>query len=791
MRLRMRWAAGCALALLLFCVPPARAVERMLRSAGELDYPPLSLVRADGTAGGFSVELLRAALAAMGREVYFKVGPWSEIKRELAAGRLDVLPLVGRTPEREALFDFTVPYLMLHGTIVVRDTQTGIETFADLKGRRVAVMGGDNAEEYMRREAVTERLVTTRSYAEALRRLAGGEFDAVVVQRLVARRLIDKLGLDGLEMVERDLARFHQDFCFAVTEGNKELLALLNEGLAVVLTDGTYDRLRKQWLGAMELDKRNRQIHSIARAVGATLLVAVLVGVVWQRSLRRRMREAALIDSERRYRTLVETGPFGILEIDTEGDILYSSPAHARMLGYTRDQMRGMNIADFLLESARAEARENMRRLAEELPEPRTFHNRQRTRDGRIIDVQVDWNYKRDAAGRLTGFVAVVSDITARKQAERALRESEQRFRVTFDQAAVGIAHVAHDGRFLRVNQKLCRILGYPEEELLRRSCKEITLPEDVDATMAAIQQLVAGVTDVAKLEKRYIRMDGKTAWCNFTSAIVRERGGRFKYFITVIEDIEERKHLEEQMQQHQAALARVGRINTMGEMATAIAHEINQPLMAIGNYAGGALQRMDAARSPDQGLRQALERIAALAERSGQIIERLRNFTHRREQLFRPVDINAVTAESVKMVAAQARNQQVALETRLAPRLSRIRGDRIQLEQVVINLLMNAMEAMEATEPSRRRIVVETSAAAGNRIELVVSDCGCGVSEQVTRTLFDPFVTTKRQGTGMGLSISQTIAKAHGGRVYATPNPGGGTRFHLLLPVVFGLSER
>ncbi len=779
--------ACCALTFLALCATCAQAAEPVLRSAGELDYPPLSLVRADGTAGGFSVELLRAALAAMGREVRFKVGPWSEIKQELADGRLDVLPLVGRTPERQTRFDYTVPYLMLHGTIVVRSTQTGIETVKDLKGRQVAVMAGDTAEEYMWREAVTERLVTTPTYGEALRRLAGGEFDAVVVQRLVARVLIDKLGLDVLTVVERDLAGFHQDFSFAVSEGNKELLALLNDGLAVIMADGTYERLRKQWLGALELDTRYRQLYHIAWPVGVTLLLAVLVGVVWQRFLRRRMWEAALVDSERRYRTLVETGPSGILEMGTGGDILYSSPAHARMLGYTQDEMRGSNIKDFLLETDRARVVKNIHRLLEELPEPGTFYHSNRTKDGRRINVQVDWSYKRDATGKLTGFIAVVSDITERERANRALRESEQRFRVTFDQAAVGIAHAAHNGLFLRVNQKLCRIFGYQEEELLQKTCKEITHPDDVDATMAAVQQMAVGLTDVAKSEKRYICKDGKIVWCNFTSAMVRDREGRFKYFITVIEDIEDRKRLEAQMQQHQAALARAGRINTMGEMATAIAHEINQPLMAIGNYAGGALQRLDASHSTDPGLRQALERTAALAERSGQIIERLRNFTQRRDQPFQPVDINTVVAESVKMVAAQAQNQQIALATKLEPELPRIRGDRIQLEQVVINLLMNAMEAMEATEPARRRIEVETHAAAGSSIELVVNDRGCGLSEQVTQTLFDPFVTTKKQGTGMGLSISQTIAKAHGGHVHATSNPGGGTRFHLLLPIIPG----
>jgi len=525
----------------------------------------------------------------------------------------------------------------------------------------------------------------------------------------------------------------------------------------------------------------------------AILLPLLSVGLLWNYSIRRlkqvrsaelQRRESALAESDDRFRTLVENSPFGIVEVDTGGRILYASRVYARMLGFGREAVLGRNIIDFLRDEDRPRALEDIRRIVEELPEPGTFFNRNRTRDGRNVYFQMDWNYKRDGAGKLIGFVVVVSDITQRRRADRELRESEQRFRATFDQAAVGIAHAAHNGRFLRVNRKLCEIFGYPEEELLQKTCKEITYPEDVEATVTAVGQVAAGAAEVAKLEKRYVRKDGRIVWCNFTSAMVRDSNGRFKYFTTVIEDIGQRKRLEEQMQQHQATLARAGRINTMGVMATAIAHEINQPLMAIGNYAGGALRRLETSGSADQGLEQALERIAGLAERSGQIIERLRDFTRRREHPFRPLEINAVVNASVKMVAAQARHQKVVIESRLAPGLSRVRGDRIQLEQVVINLLMNAMEAMERTEPERRRIVLETRTADRGGVELVVSDRGCGLADAVSGTLFEPFVTTKSQGTGMGLSISRTIATAHGGGIEATPNPGGGARFHLLLPI-------
>ena len=165
-------------------------VRPVLRSASEVDYPPFCFVDESGRATGFSVELLEEAADAMDRDVTFRTGVWSEVRGLLEDGRVDALPLVGRTPEREELFDFTFPYLSLHGTIVVRRGVSGIEELGDLRGLRVEVMEGDNAEEFLRREERGIDIVTTGTFEEALRGLSEGRCDAVVVQRLVALRLI-------------------------------------------------------------------------------------------------------------------------------------------------------------------------------------------------------------------------------------------------------------------------------------------------------------------------------------------------------------------------------------------------------------------------------------------------------------------------------------------------------------------------------------------------------------------------------------------------------------------------
>jgi len=230
----------------------AAPLPPVIRSASEYDYPPYAVVTPDDEADGFSVELLRAALKAMGRDVAFEIGPWSEVKQKLVKAEIAVLPLVGRTPEREHDFDFTFPYLRMHGTIVVRSDETAIRTLDDLKGKQLAVLKGDNAEEFLRRSSLEGEIVTTTTFEEAFMQLAAGEHDAVVVQKLVALQLINRLKLSNLKTVGPPLAEFVQSFCFAVKKGDQQLLSLLNEGLSIVVADGTFDSLHKKWFGPIE-----------------------------------------------------------------------------------------------------------------------------------------------------------------------------------------------------------------------------------------------------------------------------------------------------------------------------------------------------------------------------------------------------------------------------------------------------------------------------------------------------------------------------------------------------------
>ncbi|MDD4734881.1 MAG: transporter substrate-binding domain-containing protein [Kiritimatiellae bacterium] len=229
-----------------------------ITSAGEVDYPPFCTLDDEGNLTGFSIELLQASLAAMGREASFQTGIWANVRGLLERGEVEVLPLVGRTPERENLFDFTVPYMVLHGAIVVRDDTHDVSDLRSLSGRRVAVMRGDNMEEFLHREKRDFEICLTDTYAQALEGLANGLYDAVLIQHLLALRLIQELGLSNLLVVDQLLEGFAQEFCFAVKEGDAQNLAMLNEGLAIAVANGTHRHLHAKWFAEMELPVHRR-----------------------------------------------------------------------------------------------------------------------------------------------------------------------------------------------------------------------------------------------------------------------------------------------------------------------------------------------------------------------------------------------------------------------------------------------------------------------------------------------------------------------------------------------------
>jgi two-component system sensor kinase FixL len=282
-------------------------------------------------------------------------------------------------------------------------------------------------------------------------------------------------------------------------------------------------------------------------------------------------------------------------------------------------------------------------------------------------------------------------------------------------------------------------------------------------------------------------RKDGTTFPMELAVGEMQSAGTRF--FTGFIRDLTERQATEARLQELQSELVHVARLTAMGEMASSLAHELNQPLSAIANWLNGARRLLEGGRADQQPLlRDALEQAAGQALRAGQIIRRLREFVARGESEHRVESLRRIVEEAGTLALVGARERGVLVRVQLDPDADPVLADRVQVQQVLINLMRNALEAMDGA--ARRELTVAARRQGDGWVELTVADTGPGIAQEVEAQLFQPFVTSKPQGMGVGLSICKTIVEAHGGRIWAEPAPGGaghGTAFRFTLPHVNG----
>jgi two-component system sensor kinase FixL len=296
------------------------------------------------------------------------------------------------------------------------------------------------------------------------------------------------------------------------------------------------------------------------------------------------------------------------------------------------------------------------------------------------------------------------------------------------------------------------------------------------------LQRCIDRLGEVAHWECQKVCKDGRVLWVRESARALRESDGRVLVLI-VCEDATERRQAETAARRHQAELAHVGRVSLMGEMAAGLAHELNQPLAAIVNFTRGCAHRLRAREeTADAEILDALEQVSAQALRAGEIIRRIRLFIHKGEPSFAWVDVNDLVRNVAQLVDADGRQQGVRIQLSLAPGVPPIYVDGIQIEQVILNLMRNAFDAMDGGGGADKTLSIRTTVPNDKCVDVAVCDTGPGLASDLVDRVFDPFFSTKRAGLGLGLSISRSIVEAHGGRLWVEPNPTGGSMFRFSL---------
>jgi PAS domain S-box-containing protein len=530
----------------------------------------------------------------------------------------------------------------------------------------------------------------------------------------------------------------------------------------------------------------------------------------------RRQAEEALRDSEEQWKAAFENNPTMYFMVDAAGITLSVNAFGAEQLGYTSEELVGSPVLNVFYEADRDAVLRNLARCFDQLNQSMNWEARKARKDGTVIWV-------RETARAVlfkNGAVILVAceDITERKRVEEELRESERRYRYIFDSAGVSIweedfsqvkaaidelkatdigdfrEYVATHPEFVRktvplvkvidVNSATVKLFNANSKGQLLVSLQKIFLPETEEVFAAELIALAEGRTSFES-ETVLQTVNGHRLTVLFGITFPTQPAKLDSVLVTMM-DITERKRAEEELQKTQAELAHVARVTTMGELTSSIAHEVNQPLAAIVTNGNACLRWLSNDPPNVEEARQTVTRMVKDGHRASEVVGRIRAFFRKTAPERVRVDINQLIEDVIAMVSSELRRNRVRVRTELPDDLPRVLCDQIQLQQVLLNLVINAIEAMSAVSGPRELLIMSRRDETGN-VSVAVQDTGMGFDEQNAAQLFNAFFTTKSQGLGMGLSISRTTIEAYGGRLWATRNDAGGATFQFTLPTTNG----
>lgn len=493
----------------------------------------------------------------------------------------------------------------------------------------------------------------------------------------------------------------------------------------------------------------------------------------------RKRAEEALRESEAKFRDYAETASDWFWEIDPDYKFMqltenaFGAPAAHRLGTACWDHANDLETEP-----------EKWRLIRATLDSRKPFRDfvyRGLSGNGSPMFVRVSGKPMFDANGEFRGYRGTGTDVTAIMQAQEALRESERSARSAIDGIAGLLAVLAPNGELETANRQLFEYFGRSLEWLKNWGTSDVVHPEDLPHVLELVKRGIASGIPF-NFELRLRRFDGEYRWFENRHVPVRDDAGRIARWYLLMTDIQDRTHALARLEQMQSDFAHMNRVSMMGELAASLSHEITQPIASARNNARAAQNFLDM-QPPDLGeIRDALSCVVGDTDRAGDMIVRIREQIKKAPPRKEQFDLNAAINEVIVLGRSAIMNNGVSVQTQLSEGLVPIHGDRVQLQQVVLNLLLNAIEAMGSREAGARELLISTEQD-GAGVLVTVRDSGPGIDPSHLERVFDAFYTTKPSGMGMGLSICRSIIDAHGGRLWAEANEPRGAIFQLTLP--------
>nr|MBS0020589.1 PAS domain S-box protein [Gammaproteobacteria bacterium] len=501
----------------------------------------------------------------------------------------------------------------------------------------------------------------------------------------------------------------------------------------------------------------------------------------------------ALRRRERRLRVMADAMPAFISYVDKDQCYRFVNKAYETWFGRSPQKIQCLQVREVL----GSRAYEQVRPYIEAALSGReiSFETELHFEHQGIRCIRATYLPHQAQHGRVYGFFVLAEDFTERRAArdvlmkaeqrlrqEQALREVEQHFHRMVDSLPEMIWMSGTDALCVYFNKQWLEFTGKRMQEELGDAWLENVHTDDRDQCIEIYRAAFVARRHFT-MEYRLRRYDGQYRWVLDSGRPWYDADAKFAGFIGSAIDITERKQAEEALQRHRDELAHLSRLTVMGEMATSLAHELNQPLTAIVNYAEGAVLRLRPEFKGNSDFLCVLREITALAMQAANILRSVRNFVRKQQEKWQPVDVNSVVEAALSLIADQIRQNRTKLNIALAPDLPKVTGRYTQLEQVVLNLILNAIEATAGVTDRQRLIDIQTRVNEEREVEVRVVDNGVGLAAEITDQVFEPFFTTKARGLGMGLPICRTIVDVHHGRIWSSPADNHGACFGIAIP--------